>query len=465
MGQAGKALQAALSAYGISQSDLAQVLGVERPIVFRWFHSKTDPTGDTITAIVQALYEIQPDAAREFTRAFLGEAARFEPVSVLDNVASLQPQKLPDSDRVDVGSLIRLFEKTTNSYKYLWFLSLLDILNRRKFDILSPISFMELTIEMLANAWYPHSYFCLSFGIQDQISKTLNSLNLPIPESTLSFKDPDKLNLRRTIQSCSLDDIIKLISQYVPFRLLYPFFDAELKNLKDHQINQEIVKLSNLNFLHEKPLYCFNSFNLQECDLIILHPDWVKYLHDNFVIVRGWTAWEWLKYMQQKNPSTPNILSKLFMPQTRGNLIKTSNFWKKIINRNNISCIYSGNSLDPNNIVIDHFIPWSFVAHDLPWNLVPTTAVINSRKSNQLPNPRYLESFVEIQHISLVTAQKILRKRDWDNYIESYISDLNIPENSLLNYSDLYSAYQKSLLPLISLAKNQGFVENWTYDK
>lgn len=464
MGQAGKALQAALSAYGISQSDLAQVLGVERPIVFRWFHGKTDPTGDTITAIVQALYEIQPDAAREFTRAFLGEAARFEPVSILDNVANLQPQQLPASERVDVGALARLFDKTTSSYKYLWFLSLLDILNRRQFDILSPISFQELIIEMLANSWYPHSYFRLSFGVQDQISKTLDSLNLQVTESILNFKDFDKLNLRKIIQTCELSDIIKLISQYVPFRLLHPFFDVELKGLRDHQINQKIVNLSNLQFADRKPLYCFNSSNVQECNSIVLHQDWIKYLNDNFVIVRGWAAWEWLKYMQHKNPSTPNIVSKLFIPQVRGTLIKSSNFWKKIINRHEISCIYSQNPLASNNIVIDHFIPWSFVAHDSPWNLIPTTSVINAKKSNQLPNIIYLEPFVRTHHLSLTIAREILKKKDWNNHIESYISDLRIDEIDLLNYENLYIAYQKSLFPLMSLAKNQGFSENWLYD-
>ncbi|MGK7920426.1 MAG: hypothetical protein AB4080_10530 [Trichodesmium sp.] len=50
---------------------------------------------------------------------------------------------LPVSDKVDISALSRLFANTTNSYKYLFFISLLDILKRRQFEILSPISFAD----------------------------------------------------------------------------------------------------------------------------------------------------------------------------------------------------------------------------------------------------------------------------------------------------------------------------------
>jgi len=38
------------------------------------------------------------------------------------------------------------------------------------------------------------------------------------------------------------------------------------------------------------------------------------------------------------------------------------------------------------DISIDHFVPWSYVAHDEMWNLNPTTKSINSFKSNKLPD-------------------------------------------------------------------------------
>ena len=94
---------------------------------------------------------------------------------------------LPNSDGLNISALSRLFESTTNSYKYLYFLSLLDILKRESFDIVSPISFQDIIVEMLANAWYPHNYFKLLFGTQDQIANKLDSLQLEITEPILKF--------------------------------------------------------------------------------------------------------------------------------------------------------------------------------------------------------------------------------------------------------------------------------------
>ncbi len=46
--------------------------------VGRWFHEQIDPTGDTIADIVTALREIEPEAAKEFIRLYLGESAEDE---------------------------------------------------------------------------------------------------------------------------------------------------------------------------------------------------------------------------------------------------------------------------------------------------------------------------------------------------------------------------------------------------
>ena len=40
-----------------------------------------------------------------------------------------------------------------------FFLSLLDILRREKFQVSQGIEISEIFVEMLANAWYPHNYF------------------------------------------------------------------------------------------------------------------------------------------------------------------------------------------------------------------------------------------------------------------------------------------------------------------
>ena len=134
---------------------------------------------------------------------------------------------LPIAYNLNISALSGLFDSTTNSYKYLYFLSLLDILKRRNFDNLSAISFREIIVEMLANAWYPHKYFKLSFGKIDQIANKLDNLELELKEPLLNFRDPDKKILRNTINNQNIEDIISSINRYVSYRLIRPFFTQE----------------------------------------------------------------------------------------------------------------------------------------------------------------------------------------------------------------------------------------------
>jgi transcriptional regulator with XRE-family HTH domain len=73
MGKAGKALKQALKTYGISQNKLAVSLGVDRAVVFHWFHEKRDPSAETVVQIAAALKGINPDAAAEFIRLYVGD--------------------------------------------------------------------------------------------------------------------------------------------------------------------------------------------------------------------------------------------------------------------------------------------------------------------------------------------------------------------------------------------------------
>ncbi|MEQ8957453.1 MAG: helix-turn-helix transcriptional regulator [Coleofasciculus sp. C2-GNP5-27] len=73
MGKAGKALRQALETFGISQNKLAVALGVKPYVVFRWFHEQTDPSAETAADIAKALQSLDPAAADEFVRLYLGD--------------------------------------------------------------------------------------------------------------------------------------------------------------------------------------------------------------------------------------------------------------------------------------------------------------------------------------------------------------------------------------------------------
>lgn len=369
----------------------------------------------------------------------------------------VQSDNLPVNSELDIAALSRLFSNTTNSYKFIFFLSYLDILKRREFQATEPISFRELIVEMLANTWYPHTYFKLSFGLQDLITAKLDSLKLDISEPILKFKDTDKRLLRATISKQALDESLM---RYVPFRTLRPFFEEELRGVADYKVDATIARLAIEPFAEKRPLYSFTNHQ----NAIIPHPLWTQYFKLHFAVIRGWVAWHWLEYMQRCNQAVPAISAKLFPPQERDTLKAQTEYWKLVLKHGEVKCIYTEASLTEGRISLDHFLPWSFVAHDQLWNLIPTLPEVNSAKSNNLPSAGYFDRFVTLQHLGLVTSNKHTSERKWMKYVEPFIADLKVGElNDLLNYDKLKRAYEAMLKPQLELAKNLGFSPNWRY--
>jgi len=364
-------------------------------------------------------------------------------------------QELPESNNLDINALSRLFDNTTNSYKYIFMLSILDILSKRLFNTSEAITFEEMVIEMLANSWYPHNFFKLSFGSQDMIPSQLKKLDLEVGKLALKGDFTGKEYLREIIASKKPDNSLM---DYVPYRINATFFRAELKKLSDYKVNRTIVKLSDEYFDTRKPLFKYAN------NSIIIHPDWISYFKTNYKIVRGWISWEWLHYMQKCNPSVPAISNKLFAPIKRDSLKSQTDYWKLILRHQNLNCIYSQKAITIENLSLDHYLPWSFVTHDLLWNLIPTSKEVNSSKSDNLPENRYFHAFIAIQHLGLTVSYENMGARMWENHIETYIAELRITNSrDLLNLERLQNAYEAVILPQINLAVTHGFTPNWIY--
>ncbi len=361
---------------------------------------------------------------------------------------------LPPSD-LNIASLARLFKDTTNSYKYIFFLSVLDILKRRTFDTKTPITFKELVVEMLANAWFPYAYFKLSFGMRDQIIIQLDSLKLIVTDSVLKFTDTDKEQLRTIISDQNIDTALM---RYVPYRLILPFLERSAKPKKDADVNK---------WVKEKAVSAYEIAATPyfiEQDGIKINQQWANYFREHYAIIRGWVAWEWLNYMQRCNPNVPALANKLFPPQQRASLSIQKKYWHVVLEHTPVSCIFSKERITQTAPPLDHFLPWSFVAHDQLWNLIPTIPNVNSSKSNHLPDSSYYQDFITLQHLGLVTANEHLCMQEWNKYAESYLLDFKITnKNDLLNKDILAHAYQPILESLTNLAKGQGFCVGWRY--
>ncbi|HEY9606328.1 MAG TPA: helix-turn-helix transcriptional regulator [Allocoleopsis sp.] len=73
MGKAGRVLKTVLENYGISQGKLAAAMGIGSSNVYRWVNEIRDPNSETVVRIVETLEKINPDAATEFRRLYMGD--------------------------------------------------------------------------------------------------------------------------------------------------------------------------------------------------------------------------------------------------------------------------------------------------------------------------------------------------------------------------------------------------------
>jgi len=320
---------------------------------------------------------------------------------------------------------------------------------------------------MLANAWFPYTFFKLSFGTQDKIAQKLDSLDLVIEQPIIQFRDTDKKLLRQAIAAQNLKDIVSYLSRYVPFRLLAPFVEGELKGVnrgRGSELEKAMPEIVDRCFETCKPLYRFDATQQKDCQAIIVHPGWAKYLEQHYAIVRGWAAWEWLNYMQKRNPTTPAIASKLFMPTKRDSLSDQTKYWKSVLTHQPLNCIYSKRAINPDRFSLDHYLPWSFVAHDQLWNLIPTLPEVNSAKSNHIPSQDYFAQFVELQYQGLTISHAALPKDKWHRQIDNFICDFKLSSSEdLLDLQKLCNLYERELIPQVALAVNNGFSPDWQY--
>jgi transcriptional regulator with XRE-family HTH domain len=73
MGKAGRVLKAVMQSYGISQGKLAAAMGIGSSNVYRWANEIRDPGSETVMSILEALEGLNPEAAAEFRRLYMGD--------------------------------------------------------------------------------------------------------------------------------------------------------------------------------------------------------------------------------------------------------------------------------------------------------------------------------------------------------------------------------------------------------
>lgn len=308
-------------------------------------------------------------------------------------------------NNLDTDKFARMFNNKAQSYKFYWFEAILNLTK----DTDEDLSFEEIIDEMICEAWHTVTHYHLRLGptvngnAENFLEHAINTLNGTV--SDLS-QNPSREDLKAAISSCKKElkwDKTR-ITDYVPYKLLYPFFDivgmeeglSYIKNDKHRRLIAYMEKLSGKENLFYTIL---DGAGLQK--KIRMNPHWRKFLIKNYSVIRSWVQYNKAQFLQDRNPGVPGIIYKI-CPENKDlrKLDQARTLWKTIVEITGqpIKEIYTGKEIPLETLSIDHFVPRSFISNDELWNLTPVSKTLNSSKNNRLPAwDEFFEPFARYQ--------------------------------------------------------------------
>ncbi len=351
---------------------------------------------------------------------------------------------LPAEAGLEVGRLSRIFDNKSECYKLFWFQAILETVCEGQTEI----TFDELINQMVADAWYMVSEYRLNLGPSDQLEALVHYIydNTELKstekrETILRFLETAGREKKIDREGNDLGKEIsrrkQILGRNVPYRLQAPFLDG----LKGKAWNLPAEKLA-------------QTINCQER------------LTANQEILRGWIQFNMVSYLQRRNPNVLGIINKLQPPQER-KLEKVKRFWAAVSEVTPVRDIYADEQMQGKGMSIDHFVPWSYVAHDEFWNLSPTTKSANSSKGSCLPDWNvYFPKLREVQYQAYTAAQQFdgvhaLFESCRKEHVNSDEVWMKLYRPALTEES-FYQNLEKILLPVWQSARSLGFRE-WRY--
>ncbi|CAI2768611.1 HNH endonuclease domain-containing protein [Flavobacterium collinsii] len=341
---------------------------------------------------------------------------------------------LPNSQLLSVDKLSSVFSSTSATYKFYWFLAILELVDEGNTHILK----RNLFSRMISNSWYTVNYFHVSFGKQDLIQDSVKRI-LEIEGLTIN---ENKNIINEVLENTGKIDTIRILNHFdknVPHWFISSWFSGNRNEIYARSENFDLGCIYRL-----------------EKDFIEINPMWVSYLQSNSKILKDFYYWNLALFLQKRNLNVPDIPNKISKSIARSSLVKQTNeYWKLFFNElGSIECIFTNSKLifDEKKYALDHFVPHAFVSHDLIWNLIPIDKKFNSTKRDKLPSVnKYFDKFYNLQKI----AFDIVKNHNSKNkYLDEY---LTIFPNLDEGYEFDYLRYKETIQPLITIASNNGF--------
>lgn len=364
------------------------------------------------------------------------------------------------SGELDYRAFGSMLDHPTQCYKFYWLEAIMNLmLKKHRF------SFDEIFDEMIVSAWYTVTQYHLFLGpiIEGERRDAINrAIDVLIENTSLNENSkPDEIRSVLKEQNYLVLEYKRKLAKNVPYKLLSSF-SSELTQDKGDAYRIEYIQILNQEI--HLPYIIENGVGIGKC--VVLQEAWIPFLMDNYLIIKNWIQYNKIQFLQMINPGVPGIINKL--DDERNNvrhLERVRDLWNAHIEVSNkeIVDIYTGNKLE-STFDVDHFIPWSYVAHDEMWNLIPSNASANRSKSNHLPEwDLYFHKMANMEYdlyksvVEYDSIHKLFEKCYAKNLQSLWaIEELYVKENTEYEFKHKLEAH---MYPLYEAARMQGYIE------
>lgn len=366
--------------------------------------------------------------------------------------------RLPEEENLEIAYLSHLFDNMSESYKIFWFQAIVNGVVRGQ----AVFTYEELLDEMVADAWYMVSEYRLNLGPSDNLEALVHYVR-KISGIKSSEKKEEILDYLRQSEDKELKKKKRTLSLHVPYRLQAPFIEG----VRGKEWNVSERKLVEKINLEKRLIYYFLEIEGLQSKIEVA-AEWREYIRKNQEILKGWIQYHLIRYLQRRNPNVPGISNKLYPPKKR-KLEQVNRYWRLISQVMPVRDIYENEVLAATDITIDHFVPWSYVAHDELWNLSPTTRNANSKKSNHLPVwDVYFPRLCELEYLSYQARWKFGRvQEEFERCRKEHVNSDEVWAKLYregLTREVFCQNLEEILLPVYQSAHNMGFGE-WKYQE
>ena len=366
---------------------------------------------------------------------------------------------------LNVKKFSSMLDRNSQCYKFYWFEALVYLLVEKGKKV---FTFAEAAEEMIIEAWYTVAEYHLHMGSmygdesKNAIERAVNYLQEASGLSSSADRDRISAAINKVRNDPKFQKIISQMTDDVPYRLLSPFV-PELKGSdrlwhSDRRLIEYFRLINNA-----QPLPYYMEFESHTVKYVHWNDCWAEMIKDNYPIILEWIRSKKIRYLQDRNPGVPGIVYKLD-PAVARKLINVHHLWDAIMEKEDVTDIYTNTLLNGNRYDIDHFIPWSYVASDELWNLTPSDQKINRAKSNNLPDwNRYFSAFADNQ----VQIHDQIHRDDHirDLFEKCRNNNLNSLWASDLYYVESNDQFREQLMenmkPVYNAARLQGY-RLWT---